>query len=154
MPFYHGLKDYRDLTLDPSDPEKEPYPEKAKWIANRLIALRHDLSQSIAQRKDPDSLIIGSWNLVAFDGGRPRLDESMHYIAEIIGAMDICAIQEIKPDLGPLKRLCCLGITGNFWCPMRVTMRGPTMNAWPLSITPTKCSSAAWSVKLSFRKTT
>ena len=113
MPFYHGLKDYRDLTLDPSDPEKEPYPDKAKWIANRLIALRHDLSQSIAQRKDPDSLIIGSWNLVAFDGGRPRLDESMHYIAEIIGAMDICAIQEIKPDLGPLKRLCKL--LGDHW---------------------------------------
>ena len=33
------------------------------------------------------------------------MDDSYHYIAEIIGAFDICAIQEIKSDLEPLKRL-------------------------------------------------
>ena len=33
------------------------------------------------------------------------MDESYHYIAEIIDHFDICAIQEVKSDLDPLRRL-------------------------------------------------
>ena len=33
------------------------------------------------------------------------MDESFHYIAEIIDHFDICAIQEVKTDLAPLRRL-------------------------------------------------
>ncbi|WP_146348292.1 endonuclease/exonuclease/phosphatase family protein [Phaeobacter marinintestinus] len=96
MPFYHDLKDYD------SDPI---YPNKADWIARRLLTLRYDLAQSITKARRPNSLIIGSWNIRAFDGGMPRLDESFHYIAEIVSTFDICAIQELRDDLGPLKRL-------------------------------------------------
>jgi endonuclease/exonuclease/phosphatase family metal-dependent hydrolase len=99
MPFYHDLKDYGQDTT---------YPDKAAWIARRLLTLRYDLAQAITKARRPNSLIIGSWNIRAFDGGMPRLDESFHYIAEIIATFDICAIQELRADLRPLKRLMAL----------------------------------------------
>ena len=91
MPLYHDLKSYSG--------------DKADWIARRLLALRFDLANAITNARRPNSLIIGTWNIRAFDGGMPRLDESYHYIAEIIAAFDICAIQELRPDLGPIRRL-------------------------------------------------
>lgn len=105
MPFYHDLKSYRDMPVDATNPAHEPYPNKADWVSRRILALRHDLNTTISGQRRPNSLIIGSWNIRAFDGGIPRLDESFHYIAEVISAFDICALQEIKSDLGPLKRL-------------------------------------------------
>ncbi|MEM7624920.1 MAG: hypothetical protein AAF333_04765 [Planctomycetota bacterium] len=92
LAFYHALTDYlRDTE----------YPEKAKWIASRLLTLRHDLHQCIEKDRKPNSLIVGSWNIRAFDGGLPRLDESYHYIAEVVDHFDICAIQEVKTALEP-----------------------------------------------------
>ncbi|BFP43211.1 hypothetical protein FGF1_40560 [Flavobacteriaceae bacterium GF1] len=96
MAFYHPLKNY---TADPD------YSNKQSWISSRLLTLRHDLYLSIEKDRHPDSLIVGSWNIRAFDGGMPRMDESYHYIAEIIDHFDICAVQEIKKDLWPLRRL-------------------------------------------------
>jgi endonuclease/exonuclease/phosphatase family metal-dependent hydrolase len=96
MAFYHGLSSYEN------DPD---YPNKPAWIARRLLTLRHDLHEAISKDRKDSSLIIGSWNIRAFDDGIPRLDESYHYIAEIIDHFDICALQEIKNDLAPLQRL-------------------------------------------------
>lgn len=96
MAFYQHLHDYSD---------DKDYPNKSKWIASRLLTLRHDLYETIEKDRDPSSLIIGSWNIRAFDDGVPRLDESYHYIAEIMCNFDICAVQEIKRDLKPLRRL-------------------------------------------------
>ena len=90
MAFYHDLKGYG--------------PEKAAWIAQRLLELRADLELQIRVRRRSNSLIIGSWNIRAFDDGRPRMDESFHYISEIIDNFDICAVQEVKSDLAPLRR--------------------------------------------------
>lgn len=91
MAFYHTIKRYSQADRT--------------WIAQRLLALRTDLASQIGSKRTAGSLIIGSWNIRAFDGGRPRRDESFHYIAEIIDQFDICAIQEIKSDLQPLERL-------------------------------------------------
>ncbi|MFU7529287.1 endonuclease/exonuclease/phosphatase family protein [Qipengyuania sp. ASV99] len=102
MPFYHGLKSY---IHDPARGDFPHYPGKQAWIAGRLLALRRDLHDAIGRDRRPRSLIVGSWNIRAFDDGTPRLDESYHYIAEIIGNFDICAVQEIKGDLEPLDRL-------------------------------------------------
>ncbi|MCB1337244.1 MAG: endonuclease/exonuclease/phosphatase family protein [Maritimibacter sp.] len=99
MPFYHDLKHYSD------DPALGGYPGKSDWIARRLLTLRRDLHQAITSGRRPNSLIVGSWNIRAFDGGIPRLDESMHYIAEIVSRFDICAIQEVRADLTPVRRL-------------------------------------------------
>lgn len=104
MAFYHQLKNYKD---------DQDYPNKQKWISSRLLTLRHDLYQTIQKDRQPNSLIIGSWNIRAFDDGVPRMDESYHYIAEIIDHFDICAIQEVKTDLAPLRRL--LKLLGPNW---------------------------------------
>ena len=98
MPFYNDLKYYRD-NPDPT------YSDKHKWIAERLLALRYDLDMTIVKDRRPNSLIVGTWNIRAFDGGLPRLDESLHYIAEIIATFDVCALQELKPNLEPIRRL-------------------------------------------------
>ena len=82
-------------------------PEKADFIARKLLKLRRSLGARITNRRHPNSLIIGSWNIRNFDTGfgGSRLDETYHYLAEIIDRFDICAIQEVSGDLGPLKRL-------------------------------------------------
>ena len=104
MAFYKNLKNYHhDLS----------YPKKQSWISSRLLTLRHDLNEVIKKDRNQNSLIIGSWNIRAFDGGMPRLDESYHYIAEIIDHFDICAIQEVKSNLFPLKRL--VNLLGPNW---------------------------------------
>ena len=104
MAFYRHLIRYKNNSIFPYV-DSSTYPDKQKWISSRLMTLRHDLAESIGKDRKPNSLIIGSWNLRAFDGGTPRMDESYHYIAEIIDHFDICAIQEVKSDLKPLKRL-------------------------------------------------
>ena len=96
MAFYHPIKNYKN---------DSDYPNKQAWIAANLLTLRHDLNETIQKDRQPNSLIIGSWNIRAFDDGVPRMDESYHYIAEIIDHFDICAIQEIKSNLAPLRRL-------------------------------------------------
>ncbi len=103
MAYYKSIKDY-----PPGDA-----PGQAGWIAEGLLRLRADLAEQISDQRRANSLIVGSWNIRAFDGGRSRLDESYHYIAEIIDHFDICAVQEIKPDLGPLKRL--MSLLGGNW---------------------------------------
>lgn len=106
MANYRGLRTYQNY---PS----ADYPNKHAWISSRLLTLRHDLNEVIERDRQPNSLIIGSWNIRAFDGGMPRLDESYHYIAEIIDHFDICAIQEVKSDLFPLERL--VRLLGRNW---------------------------------------
>ncbi|MFT5067134.1 MAG: endonuclease/exonuclease/phosphatase family metal-dependent hydrolase [Yoonia sp.] len=98
MPFYVDLNTYKDYP-DPA------YPDKHSWIAERLLALRYDLDMTILKDRKSNSLIVGTWNIRAFDGGLPRLDESLHYIAEVIATFDICALQELKPNLEPIRRL-------------------------------------------------
>lgn len=104
MAYYKSIRDY---------PPGREAPGQSGWIADGLLRLRADLAEQIRDQRRDNSLIIGSWNIRAFDGGRSRLDESYHYIAEIIDHFDICAVQEIKPDLGPLKRL--IGLLGDNW---------------------------------------
>lgn len=90
MAFYKSLKNERRY------PPGNQKPGQAGWVATRIQKLRDQLNVEIRKDRDPDSLIIGSWNIKHFDGGRPRLPESFHYIAEIIDHFDICALQEVK----------------------------------------------------------
>lgn len=116
------MASYKDLDLYPAGADA---PGQRGWIAAHLIALRADLARQVLGDRRPNSLVIGSWNIRAFDGGRPRLDESYHYIAEIIDHFDICAVQELKADLAPVRRLA--GLLGPNWdyFVTDVTMGGP-----------------------------
>jgi endonuclease/exonuclease/phosphatase family metal-dependent hydrolase len=98
MAFYKTLRDERTY------PRGRERPGQAGWIAERILRLRKLLDDTITADRQPNSLIIGSWNIRHFDGGRLRLAESMHYIAEIIDHFDICAIQEVK-DIASMDRL-------------------------------------------------
>lgn len=90
MAFYQSLRDERQYQRG------REKPGQAGWIAERLLRLREQLDAEITSQRQSNSLIIGSWNIRHFDGGRKRLAESFHYIAEIIDHFDICAIQEVK----------------------------------------------------------
>lgn len=87
---------YQSLKRTSLYPRGRSEPGQSGWVADRLLRLRALLNGQIVSRRMPNSLIIGSWNIKHFDGGRPRLRESFHYIAEIIDHFDICAIQEVK----------------------------------------------------------
>ncbi len=95
---------YQMLRNESLYPRGEASPGQAGWIAARLLRLRALLNGEITSKRQPDTLIIGSWNIRHFDGGRLRLPESYHYIAEIIDHFDICAVQEVK-DIKAVERL-------------------------------------------------
>lgn len=75
----------------------------------RLLDLRTALFKDIKRKRDEGSILLASWNLRDFDDNKfkhgPRLPESFLYIAEIISAFDLVALQEINRDLRPLQKL-------------------------------------------------
>lgn len=93
-------------------PQGKSEPGQAGWVCDHLLKLRRDLATEIKNTRKPNSLILGSWNIRHFDGGRPRLRESFHYIAEIIDHFDICAVQEVK-DIDSIERL--VKLLGSNW---------------------------------------
>jgi hypothetical protein len=76
---------------------------------DRLLALRAQLRTEIGPHKTPDALLLATWNIRDFDSNKfghgPRLPESFHYIAEIVAAFDLVAVQEINRELAALERL-------------------------------------------------
>ena len=74
-----------------------------------------DFIAPIPQKSLDDNLLLASWNIREFDSPSfgKRSDEAMHYIAEIISRFDLVAIQEIRRDLGVLKRL--KYFLGSYW---------------------------------------
>ncbi|WP_210246356.1 MULTISPECIES: endonuclease/exonuclease/phosphatase family protein [unclassified Mesorhizobium] len=70
-------------------------------------------------RTASSTLLLGTWNIRNFDDNRfgygPRLEESFYYLAEMIAAFDIIAVQEICDDLTPFEQLMSiLGPTHTF----------------------------------------
>lgn len=95
---------YKDLKKGYFYPQGSDKPGQAGWVAKHLKDLRAQLYAEIQEKRHANSLIIGSWNIKHFDGGRPRLPESFHYIAEVIDHFDICALQEVK-NIWAVERL-------------------------------------------------
>lgn len=96
MPFYPILKSSRARN----------YGLRA---TRKLLKLRKQLRRDIPQRTLRDTLLLATWNIRDFDSGKwghgKRLPESFHYIAEIIAAFDLVALQEVNEDLEPLERV-------------------------------------------------
>jgi len=100
MVWYNDLRNPRLFT-----------PAERDWTSRRLLDLRAQLAspapKGVPRRTKKSSLIIGTWNIRDFDNNKfrhgPRRRESLFYIAEILSAFDICALQEINEDLTPLK---------------------------------------------------
>jgi endonuclease/exonuclease/phosphatase family metal-dependent hydrolase len=76
---------------------------------DRLLDLRAGLAENVTQSNKQTSFHLGTWNIRDLGGSRfnpsPRLPESLLYIAEIISAFDLVAVQEVNEDLSEFKRL-------------------------------------------------
>ena len=84
---------------------------------DRLLALRGGLDRTISLNNKEDSFHLATWNIRDFGGSRfnpmPRLDESLLYIAEIISAFDLVAVQEVNQDMTQFQRV--MKLLGPFW---------------------------------------
>ncbi len=103
MPFYSGIRRY------PAD--------VANRTIDRLLALRKLLHAEIPGKTGTETLLLATWNIRDFDSNKfghgRRLDEAFNYIAEIIAAFDLVAVQEVNRDLRALERVC--GLLGPDW---------------------------------------
>lgn len=97
-----------------------------KWLAeasdrpracDRLLELRKQISEEIPSRSVRDSLLLATWNIRDFGGQGfnpgPRLPEAYYYMAEIISAFDLVALQEVNEDMTAFLKL--MGILGPAW---------------------------------------
>lgn len=97
-----------------------------------LVRLREALRAVLPERTANQTLVLGTWNIRNFDDNRfghgSRLDESFYYLAEVISAFDIVAVQEICDDITPFERLMStLGPTHDFI--MTDVTEGPSGNS-------------------------
>ena len=91
--------------------------EDGPRAAERLLALRRQLRKEIPRKTVRDTLLLATWNIRDFDSNKFghgfRLPESFHYIAEIISAFDLVAVQEVNRNLSALKRV--MRLLGRGW---------------------------------------
>ena len=103
MPGYTALREYA--------------PPNRKRTSDNLLRLRQDLRLHLPVRTSHSTLLLATWNLRDFDSNKfghgPRLPESFHYIAEILSAFDLVAVQEVNADLSGLEQL--MGLLGPTW---------------------------------------
>jgi endonuclease/exonuclease/phosphatase family metal-dependent hydrolase len=85
---------------------------EGRRTAKKLYELRAALRKEIPKSERDGNLIIASWNLREL-GRSKRLPESIHYVAEIMSRFDVVAVQEVRGDLGDLKRV--LDVLGPWW---------------------------------------
>jgi len=90
------------------------YPaDKRKALRDQTIdglkLLKAQIAAAMPIRTAGQTLLLGTWNIRNFDDNRfgngPRLDESFFYLAEVVSAFDIIAVQEICEDMAPFERL-------------------------------------------------
>ncbi len=86
--------------------------DKKRTIAN-LLQLRKGILANIPRKTVDTNLLLCSWNIKNFGTLKNRTAESLYYIAEIINAFDIVAIQEVNSDLSDFKKI--LRLLGTHW---------------------------------------
>jgi endonuclease/exonuclease/phosphatase family metal-dependent hydrolase len=84
---------------------------------DRLLALRAGLRKEVTSSNKQTSFHLATWNIRDFGGSRlnpsPRLEESFLYIAEIMSAFDLVAVQEVNEDMRDFKKL--MKLLGPHW---------------------------------------
>ena len=83
----------------------------------RLLALRGGLTKTVTPSNKQTSVHLATWNIRDFGGHKlnpsPRTEESLLYIAEIISAFDLVAVQEVNEDLHDFEML--MRLLGPYW---------------------------------------
>ena len=110
MPFYYRLR--RDSVT----------PETRARTVEGLQRLRDQIRREVPTRTVRDTLLLATWNLrdlgnedkrfAPGEGPGARFLESYYYIAEIISAFDLVALQEVN-TLGALEKI--MGYLGPAW---------------------------------------
>lgn len=104
MPSYWPIRKMRNDTI------------RTRTVDN-LIALRRRLGNEVRKHKSDSTVLVATWNIRDFDKNRfrygKRLDESLHYIAEIVSSFDLVALQEVNRDTTGLDRL--MKLLGRDW---------------------------------------
>lgn len=84
---------------------------------DNISALRKHIAKKAPPRTAADTLLLATWNVRDFDSNKfrhgPRLPESLHYIAEVISAFDLVAMQEVNEDMRPFEKL--MDLLGPAW---------------------------------------
>lgn len=93
-----------------------PKEERTRTI-DGLLRLRKQLSNQIPARSIRDSLMLATWNIRDFGAAKlnpsPRLTESLYYMAEIVSAFDLIAVQEVNANMKPFLKM--MDILGAGW---------------------------------------
>ncbi len=87
--------------------------EDKKRTLENLVTLKEGIRQKIPQKKLDSNILLATWNIKEFGHLEDRLPESYFYIAEIISAFDIVAVQEIKRKLNDLNII--MRLLGGNW---------------------------------------
>jgi len=86
-------------------------------VIDRILGLRRLLAASVPRRTATETLLLATWNIRDFDSNKfghgPRLAESYYYIAEVISAFDLVAIQEVNEDMAPFEKV--INLLGPSW---------------------------------------
>lgn len=98
MPYYTPIKGIPDLITQ-------------KRIVSNLLELRKKISAEVPARTAKETLLLATWNIREF--GDNRSQESLYYMAEIIEAFDLVAIQEVLSNLKGLQNL--ISLLGKNW---------------------------------------
>ncbi len=84
-----------------------------KAVAKGLTELkRRILEANIPSSKLDESLNIATWNIREF-GKKPRLEGSLHYIAEILGQFDLISVVELRENVSELAQV--IAYLGPYW---------------------------------------
>lgn len=86
-----------------------------KRTIERIIALRNKLKTEVPKKQLDETLLLATWNIREFDSPAygKRMMEALYYIAEIISAFDLIAVQEVRDDLTSLNDV--MKILGDDW---------------------------------------
>lgn len=84
---------------------------------DHLTALRKHIQKSVPRRTASETLLLATWNIRDFDSNKfgqgPRIPESYHYIAEVISAFDLVAVQEVNENMQPFEKV--MDLLGPSW---------------------------------------
>lgn len=117
MPMYYRLRDPKLPLYYRSTEARAMDKRSRRRTVDNLIKLRAQLAGEIPARSIRNSLLLATWNIRDFGSSKlnpsPRLTESLYYIAEIITAFDLVALQEVNENMSEFYRL--MDILGPSW---------------------------------------